>query len=201
MTDKDILWINAGGTIVSKAYEDPHHPPKFVEVLGKDESIQQVKDAIERTGHGDRIDMAEPYYPQDSQLFSNADIRNMADLINESKQKLILITHGTDGMAKNAQRLKARLHELGVAGKTVIFTGAMVPLSMSAKHQSDATDNIRFAVQSLDEQNPGVYMVGRDTKTKRYACVDPEFITKNARISGDTLQFTFNTPDEPIVRC
>ncbi len=40
----------------------------------------------------------------------------------QSKQKRIIITHGTDTMPETAKYLASRIH-----GKTIVLTGAMVP--------------------------------------------------------------------------
>lgn len=61
----------------------------------------------------------------------------------------ILITHGTDTMAKTAAALQ------GIAGKTIVLTGAMQPASLRS---SDSLFNVGFALAAVQLLGPGVYV-------------------------------------------
>lgn len=61
----------------------------------------------------------------------------------------ILITHGTDTMAKTAAALQ------GIAGKAIVLTGAMQPASLRS---SDSLFNIGFALAALQLLPAGVYV-------------------------------------------
>jgi L-asparaginase len=62
----------------------------------------------------------------------------------------IVVVHGTDTMAETAQVLgRAAL------GKTVVFTGAMIPYSVQG---SDALFNLGFALAAAQALPPGAYV-------------------------------------------
>ena len=61
-----------------------------------------------------------------------------------------VVTHGTDTMAETAQVVgRAAL------GKTVVFTGAMIPYSVQG---SDALFNLGYAVALAQVMDPGTYV-------------------------------------------
>ena len=72
--------------------------------------------------------------------------------VAESAATQILITHGTDTMAKTAAAID---DAASAAGKTVVLTGAMQPARMA---QTDAVFNIGFAWGVLQTLGPGVYI-------------------------------------------
>ena len=61
----------------------------------------------------------------------------------------ILVTHGTDTMVVTGRVLA------GIAGKTIVMTGAMQPASVRA---SDAEFNVGFALAAVQTLPPGVYV-------------------------------------------
>lgn len=77
---------------------------------------------------------------------------------NAASEELIVITHGTDTMAETAAVLGRALAagELGLKGKRIVLTGAMVPYSVSG---SDALFNLGAAVMAAQLTAPGVYIV------------------------------------------
>lgn len=77
---------------------------------------------------------------------------------NAASEELIVITHGTDTMAETAAVLGRTLAagELGLKGKRIVLTGAMVPYSVSG---SDALFNLGAAVMAAQLAAPGVYIV------------------------------------------
>lgn len=62
----------------------------------------------------------------------------------------ILVTHGTDTMVETARALAA-----GVAGKTVVLTGAMIPYAFGS---SDGLFNLGSALSLVQLLPPGVYI-------------------------------------------
>lgn len=77
----------------------------------------------------------------------------------EAPEDLIIITHGTDTMAVTAElagRAMAEAPEGPLAGKTIVFTGAMVPYTISG---SDALFNLGTAFSAVQILDPGVYVV------------------------------------------
>ena len=72
------------------------------------------------------------------------------ELVKQSSQEKIIITHGTDKMidtAKAIQMLKL--------DKTVLLTGAMIPFDL---HASDATFNFAYAYGACQYLASGVYI-------------------------------------------
>ncbi|MEZ5709113.1 MAG: asparaginase domain-containing protein [Blastomonas sp.] len=61
----------------------------------------------------------------------------------------VLITHGTDTMARTAESL------MDIAGKTVVLTGAMQPARLRA---TDAVFNAGFAIATALMKPPGIYI-------------------------------------------
>jgi L-asparaginase len=68
----------------------------------------------------------------------------------ESEEDFILITHGTDTMVETAQLLG-----VNIKNKTIVLFGAMLPYSVN---QSDGLFNLGFALSSVQNQPPGVYI-------------------------------------------
>ncbi len=67
-----------------------------------------------------------------------------------SEEDAVLITHGTDTMVETAQLLGANIQD-----KTIVLFGAMIPYSVN---QSDSLFNLGFALSSVQNQPPGVYI-------------------------------------------
>jgi L-asparaginase len=63
----------------------------------------------------------------------------------------IVITHGTDTMCETGQALAAA----GLAGKTIVLTGAMVPYAFGS---SDGLFNLGSALSFVQVLPPGVYV-------------------------------------------
>ena len=71
-----------------------------------------------------------------------------------------------------------------------MFTGAMVPLSVNERHHSDGIDGLEYTINSITDQQPGVYIAARDSQTHRLAMFDPSRIEKDRAQSKKNLQFT-----------
>ena len=67
-----------------------------------------------------------------------------------SSSQQVLITHGTDGMIKTAQRLSK------IDGKTIVLTGSLQPAAFA---RNDAVFNIGAAVSAVQTLRFGVYLV------------------------------------------
>lgn len=207
MTER-ILWLNAGGTIVSEPYINGNikAPPHDVDTLPLPECERLLHAAMEKLGvlscvdgfacHGYDWAYDRQHINKDSKEFTDADIAAIADLIQHTPHRLVLITHGTDCMNKNAGRLQTTLRELGVTDKTVLFTGAMVPLIMDPNYGFDALGNLDYAFGAIDSAPSGVHIVGRDAHTLRLGLHDPRKVHKAKDLSGSDLQLTFYDPDK-----
>ena len=73
-------------------------------------------------------------------------VRNCA----QCEESRIVITHGTDTMVETARALAA-----GVAGKTIVLTGAMIPYTFNS---SDGLFNLGSALSFAQLLTPGVYI-------------------------------------------
>jgi len=68
----------------------------------------------------------------------------------KSKSEQIIITHGTDTMVDTANYLAAHLE-----GKTIVLTGAMIPIVFGS---SDGLFNMGAALAYVQTLEPGVYI-------------------------------------------
>jgi L-asparaginase len=73
-------------------------------------------------------------------------VRNCA----QCEESMIVITHGTDTMVETARAIAD-----GVAGKTVVLTGAMIPYAFGS---SDGLFNLGSALSFAQVLPPGVYI-------------------------------------------
>jgi L-asparaginase len=67
----------------------------------------------------------------------------------------IVVTHGTDTMEQTARLLGEHLDDAGLAGKTIILTGAMIPYAFGS---SDGLFNLGSALAFAQSLPPGVYV-------------------------------------------
>ena len=86
----------------------------------------------------------------DSLEMSDADRQTILARCLEAPEDRIVVTHGTDTMVETANVIAA-----GVAGKTVVLTGAMVPYAFGS---SDGLFNLGSALSFVQVLPPGVYL-------------------------------------------
>lgn len=86
---------------------------------------------------------------KDSLELDDVDRAAIRAAVEASDATRILVTHGTDTMVVTGRVLA------GVAGKTIVMTGAMQPASVRA---SDAEFNVGFALAAVQTLPPGVYI-------------------------------------------
>ncbi len=106
----------------------------------------------------------ESLFKKDSLHITEEDLQVLLHRIKDDPCEKILITHGTDTMAKTGQTLHA------VSGKTIVLTGAMQPASFKV---SDAYFNIGFALAAVQLLPHGVYVAMNG------GIFDPDKTTKN----------------------
>ena len=87
----------------------------------------------------------------DSLEMSEADRELIARNCREVEESQIVITHGTDTMVATARVLARE-----VPGKTVVLTGAMIPIAFGS---SDGLFNLGGALAAAQALPPGVYVV------------------------------------------
>eukprot|EP00632_Arachnochrysis_sp_CCMP2950_P003269 CAMPEP_0185703130 /NCGR_PEP_ID=MMETSP1164-20130828/13743_1 /TAXON_ID=1104430 /ORGANISM="Chrysoreinhardia sp, Strain CCMP2950" /LENGTH=239 /DNA_ID=CAMNT_0028370401 /DNA_START=40 /DNA_END=755 /DNA_ORIENTATION=- len=90
---------------------------------------------------------------KDSLELSDEDREALAVAVESAREKLIVITHGTDTMARTASYVKDRARR---AGKVVVLTGAMRP---EAFKDSDAAFNLGSALTVAPYLAPGAHLV------------------------------------------
>lgn len=86
------------------------------------------------------------------------DSRNMTDVerdlivynCEQIKEKMIIITHGTDTMVETAKYLAQK-----IKNKTIVLTGAMVPYTFGS---SDGMFNLGCAMAFVQTLPPGIYI-------------------------------------------
>ena len=91
----------------------------------------------------------------DSLEMTVADRQAIADNCGSSRERRIVITHGTDTMAETAAHLGQRFEAGDLAGKTIVLTGAMVPYKFGS---SDGLFNLGVALALVQTLQPGVYV-------------------------------------------
>ena len=86
----------------------------------------------------------------DSLLMTNDDRNYIASKCKQEKTDQIIITHGTDTIVETAKLLAAKVKD-----KTIILTGAMIPIKFGS---SDGLFNLGSALSFVQVINPGVYI-------------------------------------------
>ncbi len=79
------------------------------------------------------------------------DLEKIVKVCRKSKEKQIIITHGTDKMVDTAKFLAQQKIK-----KTIILTGSIIPDSME---NSDASFNVGCAVMAVQTLPVGIYIV------------------------------------------
>jgi len=87
---------------------------------------------------------------KDSLFMDPRDRQVILEKCLDCSEKDIVITHGTDTMVETAGVLGK-----GLANKTVVLVGAMVPFTF---RDSDAVFNMGFALAAVQTLPPGVYI-------------------------------------------
>lgn len=118
----------------------------------------------------------------DSLEMTDADRELIASNCREVPEQYIVITHGTDTMVDTARALAER-----VTDKTIVLTGAMIPIAFGS---SDGLFNLGGALTAVQVLPCGVYI----TMNGRV------FPWNNVRKSRQTGVFEAIEPDEPILQ-
>jgi L-asparaginase len=86
----------------------------------------------------------------DSLEMTDADREVIAHNCAEAPEPFIVVTHGTDTMVETARLLAER-----VPDKTIVLTGAMIPIAFGS---SDGLFNLGGAITAVQVLPPGVYV-------------------------------------------
>lgn len=151
-----VLVITTGGTIGAVPTKDLRRQPKVRTMPPKGQDF--VRLALQKIpGVKTRCILLEP---RDSSLIDDAYRQEILEAITKSPETMVLVTHGTNALLATADFLHRRYTTDGaLKNKTVMLTGAMVPLSCGS--ESDGFPNLRFALKQLDagQLGRGVYIV------------------------------------------
>jgi len=134
-----IKFFTTGGTI-DKVYFDARSEyqvgsPQILDIL-KDHNVAfeyEVVSVLQK----DSLDM------------TDLDRETLRQAVATDSCERIVITHGTDSMVDSAKAL------LGIAGKTIVFTGALEP---ARSRYTDAIFNVGGAIMAAQTLPPGVYI-------------------------------------------
>lgn len=155
-----LLVITTGGTIGALRYRDPLHHPEYSSFPPVGTCYVQRALLHAEMGLAARNYVTEALPPRDSKRIDAVYRAQIVRAITCHPLQRVLITHGTDALLKTA----AYLYRVpGLRGRTIILTGAMLPLANGAA--SDGWQNLRYAVRRLMRQGrlpPGVYLVLSD---------------------------------------
>jgi L-asparaginase len=91
----------------------------------------------------------------DSLLMTDAHRDMILERCLHAPERRIVITHGTDSMPETAAVLGRGMGSGGIAGKTIILTGAMIPYTFGS---SDGIFNLGTALAFVQTLPPGVYI-------------------------------------------
>jgi len=145
------LLLLTGGTIDAEPYEHLDQPDATV-------ITSYIPQLLEDNGLCNQVEIHYWKERKDSKLFLEDEIREIATYIMSSKYNQVVVTHGTDRMAEHSRIVRQELlaNKSKAHLKTVIFTGAMIPLSHGK--ESDGESNLQHAIEMAATQAPGVYV-------------------------------------------
>ena len=124
---------------------------EYDELTGKLFFLDTHVDEMLRRGRS-RLDLTvETLMMIDSLEMDEAGRARIVARCREAAERAIVVTHGTDTMVETARTLA----EAGLAGKTVVLTGAMVPYAFGS---SDGLFNLGSALSFVQVLPPGVYV-------------------------------------------
>ncbi|MEO8172445.1 MAG: asparaginase domain-containing protein [Sediminibacterium sp.] len=89
---------------------------------------------------------------KDSLDMTSGDRQKIVRACVYSNEARIVITHGTDTMAETAAALAGKT---GLGAKTIVMTGAMIPIKFGS---SDGLFNLGSALAFVQSLQPGVYV-------------------------------------------
>jgi len=92
---------------------------------------------------------------KDSRKITPDDIKAISEAVESSSNDKILITHGTYTMPDTARYIQAQPGG-GLSQKSIVLTGAMVPLE--GYSLSDAPFNLGFSIATLLTMKPGILL-------------------------------------------
>ena len=141
---KKILILNTGGTF-NKEYNQNNGN---LEVLKNSSYVNIILNDIYKTNKQPKI---KTIISKDSLEIKTKHRELMVKNINESKEKRIIIIHGTDTMNETAKYINKK-----IKNKTIVLVGSMQPFSIS---KIEATANLMMGIGFIESKNKkGVYI-------------------------------------------
>lgn len=139
------LVITTGGTIGALPVESIENMPHIKDMPPDSDMVKEAL-KTEFSGWETRCVSLEP---RDSNFIDQLYREHIAQLIEESAERRIIITHGTDTILETTQFFyeRTKAYPDRYEDKAIIVTGAMVPLANG--HFSDGFRNIEFSFQQL----------------------------------------------------
>jgi L-asparaginase len=148
---KDILIINTGGTF-NKVYDET----KGELVIPK--SSKNLKKLIQKA-YKNKIKVKGIIY-KDSLDFTKKDREHLLQTIKESKQKKIVVIHGTDTM-----NISAKFISKNIKNKQIIFIGAMKPVFID---ETEGISNLSLAIGFLNYNIKNDVYIAMHSIVKKY---------------------------------
>lgn len=162
-----ITFIQTGGTI-DKDYprSDDHHGYEFK--IGQP-AVKAILPFCHALFTYDIVEAIK----KDSLDMTDKDRQKIADIVKKASSDKIVITHGTDTMARTAEAIQDAAKE-----KTVVLAGAMLPEKFA---NSDAKFNIGMAVAAVQAFPPGIYITlyGHAVPWKEFRGLHEEYEIKS----------------------
>ena len=141
MADKKYIKIFATGGTFDKEYDEING-----ELFFKETHLHELLDL----GRSQLNVKIETLMMVDSLKMSKSEKNYIVEKCKEEKTDRIIITHGTDTMVDTAKLIAKNIYN-----KTIILTGAMIPIKFGS---SDGLFNLGSALSFIQVIDPGVYI-------------------------------------------
>lgn len=164
MNMSDSLHIILTGGTIEKSYDPLTEKPEF-----RHQSI--IPDYLKTIVKAYPERIFETLFQIDSLEMDTDRRESIMQAVKRAESKKILIIHGTSTMPETARYLHENMKG---TDKTVILTGAMIPLKEFA--MSDAGFNLGYAMAQLEKNPPGIYL------TMNARLFTPQEVIKNSGI-------------------
>lgn len=142
--DNKILFILTGGTI------DSHYDGSKDTAVPNEHSV--VPKYIQSLKLYEEVEFTE-ICMKDSREINESDRKKIIEVLENSSQKRIIITHGTYTMPDTARFLNANIKD---NNKVIIFVASMIPLAGFT--ETDAAFNLGYSIAKSQDLKEGIYI-------------------------------------------
>jgi L-asparaginase len=175
-----ILMITTGGTLACTPTENGLAPT----MKGRD-ILNYAKDR-------ENIDICD-YELIDSSLMTDEERGQICRVIWQNRDKYdgFIVTHGTDSLAYTGAYIDCALNNFG---KTIVLTGAQLPLGVAG---TDAADNLNLAINVAKSGYFGTCLAigGKVIPAKTATKTDTENFTAFESVTGEYLDKPLTAPE------